>query len=226
MQSADPPVAVRGLSRRYGGRWVLRDVSLSVAPGEVMLLVGHNGAGKTTLLRVLAGLVRPTRGEVVRCAPPGVVAHHSMLYDALTARENLAFFARLHGVADRGRVPHLLDRLGLAAVADQRIATFSRGMLQRLAIARALLDDPALLLLDEPLNGLDEAATDIVLNVLEERRVRGGAVVVASHQFAELVALATRIGYLVAGRLAALEPLATRNAGQILERYRALARAG
>lgn len=226
MPPAEPAVAARGLSRRFGPRWVLREVSLDVAPGDVLLLVGHNGAGKTTLLRILAGLSRPTRGEVARRAAVGMVAHHSMLYDALTARENLAFFARLHGLAARERTAALLERLGLDAVADERVATFSRGMVQRLAIARALLHDPAVLLLDEPLNGLDESATGTVLQVLEERRAQGGAAVVASHQFAELVGLASRIAYLVKGRLAADEPLDGRDAAAVLHRYRALARAG
>lgn len=222
MLPTEPAVAARGVSRRYGGRWVLRDVSLDVPPGDVLLLLGPNGAGKTTLIRILAGLVRPTRGEVARRAAVGMVAHHSMLYDALTARENLAFFARLHGLADRARVMALLELLGLHQVADQRVGTFSRGMVQRLAIARALLHDPALLLLDEPLTGLDESASRIVLGVLWERRAAGGAVVIATHQFAELLDLASRVGFLLGGRLAAVEPVAGRHATQVLERYRAL----
>ncbi|NIM52109.1 MAG: ATP-binding cassette domain-containing protein [Gemmatimonadales bacterium] len=223
MPSPDPVVAVRGVSRRFGHRWVVKDISFEVPPGEALLLVGGNGAGKTTLLRVIAGLLNPTAGAVERHAMAGMVAHHTMLYDALTARENLWFFARLHGVAERGRVDALLERLGLGSVAGERIAIFSRGMLQRLAIARALLHDPELLLLDEPLSGLDETAAQIVLDVVAELRARGGALVIATHQLAELVAVAARVGYIVSGRLAALEPVDGRDAASVMNRYRELA---
>jgi ABC-type multidrug transport system ATPase subunit len=186
------------------------------------MLVGGNGAGKTTLLRLMAGLLRPNRGAISYSGAVGMVAHHTMMYDALTARENLTFFGRLHALPSDGRVDRLIDLLGLTAARDQRIATYSRGMLQRLAIARALLHEPDVLLLDEPLTGLDDAASHVVLDVIDELKRRGAALVIASHQLVELVGTVARVGYMVAGRLAALEPIAGLDAGGVVSRYREL----
>lgn len=226
MTDPRPALAARGLTRRFGYRVVVRDVTLSVAAGETVLLVGHNGAGKTTLIRLLAGLLKPTKGGVEHSGTLGMVAHHSMLYDALTARENLEFYARLHGVEVCDRIDGLLERMGLAPHGDRRVATFSRGMVQRLAIARALLHEPTALLLDEPLTGLDEAASVIVRDVLRDLRERGCAVIVATHQLMEIVDLATAVGFLVGGRLVAVEPIGGRDAAGIMSRYRELARNG
>ncbi len=226
MTSAKPALVARDLTRRFGYRVVVREVTLEVAAGETVLLVGHNGAGKTTLIRLLGGLLKPTKGTVEHSGTLGMVAHHSMLYDALTARENLEFYARLHGVAAPGWIDGLLDRMGLAPHGDRRVATFSRGMVQRLAIARALLHEPTALLLDEPLTGLDEAASIIVRNVLRDLRERGCAVIVATHQLMEIVDLATAVGFLVGGRLVAVEPIGGRDAAAVMARYRQLARDG
>jgi ABC-type multidrug transport system ATPase subunit len=220
MPPGEPCLSAQGVWRRFGHRWVVRDVTADVRRGSILLLIGSNGAGKTTLLRLLAGLLRPSRGVVGRTGGVGMVAHHTMMYDALTARENLTFFGRLHGVRDRGRADALLERLGLGHVGGERIATFSRGMLQRLAIARALLAEPQALLLDEPLTGLDDAASHTVVQVLRELEARGAGLVIATHQLVELVGLAAEVGYLVGGRLAAREPLEGRSAGDVLARYR------
>jgi heme exporter protein A len=222
MGAAEAAVRVQGVSRRFGHRWVVREVSMEVFPGEAVLLVGGNGAGKTTLLRVLAGLLRPNRGTVAHRGTVGMVAHHTMMYDALTARENLGFFQRLHGLPRDGRADRLIERLGLARAANQRIATFSRGMLQRLAIARSLLHDPDVLLLDEPLTGLDDAASHTVLDVIRELKARGAALLIATHQLVELVGETARVGYMVGGRLAALEPIGGRDAGGVVSRYKEL----
>jgi heme exporter protein A len=195
---------------------------MEIAPGEAVLLVGGNGAGKTTLLRVMARLLKPSKGTVECRGLVGMVAHHSMLYDALTARENLAFVARLHGLPRGDNLDALLERLGLAHVSGERIATFSRGMLQRLAIARSLLHDPDVLLFDEPLSGLDEAGARVVLEVLTELQKRGTAAVIATHQLVELVAVAGRVGFMVNGKLVALEPLDGRDAASVVDRYREL----
>ncbi len=218
---SDPLLTAVDVSRRFGHRAVLQAVSLTARAGDVVLLAGPNGAGKTTLLRVLAGLLKPSAGRVERRGSVGLVAHHSMLYEALTAGENLRFFARLHG-SDGSRGTELLDRLGLTPWRDERVAAFSRGMVQRLAIARALQHDPAVVLLDEPLTGLDDASIRVVLEVLGGFQQRGRAIVVASHQLAELVPLATRVGILAGGRLLALEPRDGRDADAIKARYRAL----
>ena len=221
MPLAEPAVAVRGVSRRFGYRWVLRNISIDVAPGEAVLLVGGNGAGKTTLLRVVSGLLRPSKGEVALSGTVGMVAHHTMMYDALTAHENLTFFARLHGLKIRARIGELLERMGLVHVAGERIGTFSRGMLQRLAIARALMPEPRVLLLDEPLTGLDDAASRTVIDVLDALEEQGVAMMIATHQLVELVGTAARVGYLVNGKLAALEQCGG-DAGQVVGRYREL----
>ncbi len=160
-----PLLHARKVSRRFGYRQIFRQVSLSLQSGDVLALVGPNGAGKTTLLRVLAGLLKPTDGSVDRRGTVGLVAHHTMAYDALTARENLVFVGRLWGIDDGNRIDALLDRVGLSKWGEQRTATFSRGMAQRLAIARALVHDPEILLLDEPLNNLDEPGAQVVLDV-------------------------------------------------------------
>lgn len=197
---AERRLTAAGVARRYGYRAVLRDVSLTLDAGEVVLLLGPNGAGKTTLLRVLAGLLRPGAGQVERYAPIGLVAHDAMVYDALTARENLQFFARLHGVA--AEVPdRLLERVGLLDRADDWAGTFSRGMIQRLSIARALLPAPGVLLLDEPLTGLDRRSTDVVREALAELRAAGTAMLAVTHRPEELSGIATRALELEGGSL-------------------------
>ncbi|HKI95320.1 MAG TPA: ABC transporter ATP-binding protein [Gemmatimonadales bacterium] len=206
---ADLVLSARDISRRFGYRRVLNTVSLELYRGQVLLLVGANGAGKTTLLRVLAGLLRPSQGTVTHSAAVGLVAHDAMLYDALSAYENLAFFQRLHGGKDPARIRALLDQVGLADRADDRVGTFSRGMVQRVAIARALLAEPTLLLLDEPLTGLDERTTRIVLDVLTGLRDAGTAMMVVSHQPTDFLGVATHIARISKGGLTVPEPFTT-----------------
>jgi len=170
---ADPAIELEGLTRRYGERVALRDVTLSVPSGATLVVFGPNGAGKSTLLRVLATLLRPHRGtaRVLGHALPdegwavrgrvGLLGHAPLLYRDLTGHENLAFHARLHGVG-LDRADALLERVGLAARAQDKVHTYSRGMVQRLAVCRAVLHDPELLLLDEPRANLDPAAREIV----------------------------------------------------------------
>jgi len=209
--AAEAVLSASGVARRFAYRTVLTDVSLTLRRGEVLLLVGPNGAGKTTLLRVLAGLLRAAKGQVERHGAIGMVAHDAMLYPALTARENLRFFARLHGIDDRGRVDTLLEQVGLTSRADDRVGTFSRGMLQRTAIARALIHEPGLLLFDEPLSGLDAAASRTLVELLASFRARGTAMIIVSHEMERLGRVATHIARLAAGRLGPVESLAGRN---------------
>ena len=164
-------IALDGLERNYGERVVLRDVSLRLGEGQTLTLFGANGAGKTTLLRVLATLLRPHggRAEVLGAALPGdawrvrgrvgLLGHEPLLYPQLSGRENLRLHARLHGVAGE-RVGELLEAVGLARRADDPVSELSKGMVQRLAAARAVLHDPPLVLLDEPRAGLDPGAAD------------------------------------------------------------------
>ncbi len=222
----EPLLDARDVSRRFGYRQIFRQISLSIKPGEVLALIGPNGAGKTTLLRVLAGLLKPTEGTVTRRGTIGLVAHHSMAYDALTARENLAFAARLWGIKEKSRIDGLLDQVGLSKWGEQRTATFSRGMTQRLAIARALVHDPEILLLDEPLNSLDEPGAQVVLGLMEELAERGRAIAVVTHQFEQIAQLATSVGYLVGGTLEGPEVVDGRAPDAVSTKYRRLLAGG
>src|SRR6185503_42841 len=130
MTQVGPILHVQGGSRRDGYRYAVRDVTFELNNGDVLLLAGPNGAGKTTLLRMLAGLMKPSSGQIERRGAVGLVGHHSMLYDGLTARENLRFFARLYGLRDESLIDELLNRLGLGGRSDERISAFSRGMVQ------------------------------------------------------------------------------------------------
>ena len=169
MPDPTPAVSLRGAGRRYGERAALRDVTLDLATGQTLVVFGPNGAGKTTLLRMLATLLRPHAGEVRvlgRALPDdgyavrgriGFLGHDALLYRELSGRENLRFHARLHGVA-ADRVQVVLEAVGMQGRAEDPVAELSRGMVQRLAVARAVLHEPELLLLDEPLANLDPAA--------------------------------------------------------------------
>jgi heme exporter protein A len=210
-------IEVRGLTKVFGLNPVLRGLDLDVARGEFLTLLGPNGSGKSTLLRILGALARPTSGTVkiggwelpgeadfVR-AQLGVVSHLPLLYDILTAEENLMFFARLYNIpADerRDRVGSILRRVGLAKRARDIVQTYSRGMQQRLAIARAILHDPAVLLLDEPYTGLDQDAAGLLDELLREVAVAGRTVIMTTHDLQRGHALADRIAILSRGKIA------------------------
>jgi heme exporter protein A len=174
-------IELRKLTKAFGRKTALRGIDLRVPPGESLVLFGPNGAGKTTLIRILSSLSRPTSGAVFIGGLDlkshadgirrhlGVVSHAPLLYDSLTAEENLRFFGRLYGVADlEARIALLLEQVGLAARRKDPVRVFSRGMTQRLSIARALLHDPEILLLDEPDTGLDPQAAEMLHSLLAE----------------------------------------------------------
>jgi heme ABC exporter ATP-binding subunit CcmA len=223
-------VTVRDVSRHYGRRRALSRVSLECRAGEVLGLLGPNGAGKSTLLSILATLLTPSAGEV-RYGPKtaaeagaplrarlGFLSHDLHLYPELTARENLLFFARLYGLAHaQDRVAAALDRASLTARKDDLVSGFSRGMRQRLALERALLHDPRLLLLDEPFTGLDDASVDALVARLRELRAAERIVVVVTHDLDVAERLLDRVAVLKDGRLAALDQAH----GRIREHYRA-----
>ena len=209
-------VVLRDVWKRYRTGWVLQGVSLSLPLGESLLILGANGSGKTTLLRIIAGLVRPTRGEVrvlgdtplnsrVR-SQLGLVAHHSLLYQELTVRENLEYYARLYGV--EGYEPErdpVVEALGLKRFLDRRVEELSFGWRRRADIARALLHNPRLLLIDEPFAGLDDAAQGSLAGLLNELRTRGVSIVATSPSTSVLGLLEGFKVYRVAG--GRLEPL-------------------
>jgi ABC-type multidrug transport system ATPase subunit len=187
-------VAAVDLEKRYGRSWALRTVSFELGQRGFMLVTGANGSGKTTLLRMLVGLASPTRGSLAVAASRGqvgYVGHDPLVYRDLTALENLELYGRLYRVPERReRIGMLLERFGLWEARNQRVAAYSRGMTQRLALCRALLHDPTLVVFDEPFTALDEAGAELLDR---ELAVLAGAatVVVSTHDPARVATLAT-----------------------------------
>ena len=184
-------IVARALGKRFGEKRVLRNVELDVPRGGFAVVTGANGSGKTTLLRLCAGLARPSEGELrvdAERAAIGYLAHEPLVYRELTALENLDLYGRLYRVPERReRIGMLLERFGLWDVRHDRVASYSRGMTQRLALCRALLHDPALLVLDEPYSALDESGAILLDELLREPRTY----VIATHDPARVERLAT-----------------------------------
>jgi heme exporter protein A len=212
-------VEAKGIVKSFGRREVLKGVDLVVREGEFVIVMGPNGAGKTTLLRIIATIVRPDKGQLKVCGFPipdkapearakiGFLTHSPLLYDELTARENLLFYASLLSVrSPEKRIAELLQLVGLEDRAEERVRTFSRGMLQRLAIARAILHSPPLLLLDEPFTGLDQKAAEVLTALLKLLPQEGHAVIMTTHQLDETLTLAHRILVLNRGKFVAEIP--------------------
>ena len=208
-----PLLRVDGLTRVYGSRFALDDVSFDLEAGDFLLVLGPNGAGKTTLLKLLARLARPSAGRVwmggedwlsapaARQREIGVLSHASYLYDGLTALENLRFFGTLYGLRDGdARAREALAKVGMEDAAGRRVGHLSRGQAQRVAIARAILHDPGILLLDEPYAGLDPRAAARLSESLEAVHAAGRTVVLTTHDLARSPAAATRYLVVVAGR--------------------------
>jgi heme ABC exporter ATP-binding subunit CcmA len=202
-----------GVWKFFGDFPALRDISFQVPQGRCLALIGRNGAGKTTLLRILAGFSRAGRGQAkILGSPPreadarrriGFLGHGIAIYDELSALENLRLFGKLYGLRDpAGAARHWLERTGLERVRDGLVREFSRGMRQRLAVARALLHDPSVLLLDEPFTALDDRAIAVLQSVLRDALAQGRTVVMSTHQLREALELATDVGLLNRGRLA------------------------
>jgi ABC-2 type transport system ATP-binding protein len=211
-------ISAQRLTRRFGSRAVVDDVSFEVGRSEIVALLGPNGAGKTTTMRMLAGLIAPTSGTIVidgvaltrataasLRARIGFLTESPGLWDRLTVRENLATYAALYGLAQPDRaIDRAIDVFQLSAQASARAAELSKGMRQKVALARALLHEPAILLLDEPTSGLDPEITRGVRRLLEERRSAGCAILVSTHNLDEAERLADRVAVLH-GRLLAID---------------------
>lgn len=209
-------IIVKKLVKRFGLKTVLRGVDFEVQPGEFVALLGPNGAGKTTFLRILASLSRPSLGEVniagyrlpnqaaqVR-ARLGVVSHLPLLYIDLSAEENLRFYARLYGITNyQSRITEVLELISLETRRHDLVRTFSRGMQQRLAIGRAILHDPDVMLFDEPYTGLDQDASSVLDDILKTLAREGRTVVMTSHDLSRVEDLATRFDILSRGVIAA-----------------------
>ena len=214
---SDRALTIEHLSKRYGNAEVVQDVTLQVAPGERVALLGHNGAGKSTLIKLVLGLIRPGAGQIAVAghAPGSAQARAATAYlpeqvafhKALTGREQLTLFARL-SAQGTGSVGELLERVGLSEAADRRIGTYSKGMRQRLGLAQALLGRRRVALLDEPTSGLDPISRQDLYAVIDEMAANGTALLIASHALTELEARTDRIAIMRGGRLVADDTLA------------------
>lgn len=205
-------LAIDDVWKYYGDFPALREVRLNIEPGSTMALLGRNGAGKTTLLRIIAGLSRPSRGSIKIHGSEareeqtrrriGILGHGIALYDELSAVENLTLFGRLYGLPDaRKRADEMLERVGLSRVREGLAREFSRGMRQRLAIGRAFLHDPEVLLLDEPFTSLDDRAIAVLQSMIEDMRERGRTIVMSTHQLREALVLASHVALLQRGQI-------------------------
>jgi len=209
-----PAIRVRKLTKAFGHLTALRGVDLELAEGEFLTLFGPNGAGKTTLIRILASLARPSSGTVhirgqdlgkeataVR-RQIGLISHQPLLYGDLTADENLRFFAQLYDLPDAAaRINAVLEQVGLVSRRRDPVRTYSRGMVQRLTIARAVLHDPAIMLLDEPYTGLDLQAADMLRGVLQELAASNRTVILTTHNLEQGLEMCDRAAVLNRGRI-------------------------
>ena len=211
----DTVLEAKGLVREYGSVVAVTGVDLSLRQGDFLTIFGPNGAGKSSLLGMLGGGLRPTHGSVSICGEPvdfsevdwryrvGVLSHKGFLYEQLTAKENLQFYGQLFGLAELdARIARGLDQVGLTDRAGSRVGELSHGMRHRLSLARTLLHDPDVVLLDEPFTGLDPSATAVLRDVLQQLKDGSRTVVMVTHNLSEGLELATHITIQVSGRLA------------------------
>jgi heme exporter protein A len=226
-------VEVAGVSRTFGRRRAVDNVDLALQPGDCLGLFGPNGAGKTTLLRVIAGLLRPTKGtvhvegnsvyEVTVRRHIGLISHQSMLYRALTARENVEFAARLYGVNDpRAAATRALERMRILDRRDTPVRSLSRGLQQRVSIARAIVHEPSVVLLDEPYTGLDAAGGAALTEMLQLLRAAQAALILVTHNLDEGLAVASRVAVMLAGRIVRVDECSALDAREYQAMYRAM----
>lgn len=213
-------IETKNITKVLGERFVLRGVNLTIARGETVALLGANGAGKSTFLKIIAGLLKPTDGEVFIDEKKrkkddytfqkqiGFLGHHSLLYDALTPVENLTYFAKLYDVnSPEKRIEQLIEDVGLTLFKNEPVRTFSRGMVQRLAIARTLLHEPNVLLLDEPYTGLDQQAVEQFNELLFKLKEDDVTAIVVTHDFEHIHKVCDRAVILRKGKITEDEKL-------------------
>ncbi len=208
MTETTPVVAVSNLIKQFGRFAALRGVTAEFSSGKLYAILGDNGAGKTTLLRTLAGLSQPTGGQVMVlgankfhdvCHQVGYMAHPSLLYDEMSGLENLQYFARLYGIADRSRCAEAIRSVGLDPDLARPVGQYSQGMRQRMSLARALLNDPKILLLDEPFSNVDTHSAGDMVRLLARTRDQGKTIFVVTHQAALLEGAADEFIWMQAG---------------------------
>lgn len=234
MTSVPPAVEVSGVTRTFGRRRAVNGVELTLRAGDCLALFGPNGAGKTTLLKIVAGLLKPTTGSVhvggkvlrsdaTARAQVGLISHQSMLYGALTARENVEFAARLYGVADvRGAARRALERMRIADRSETPVRALSRGLQQRVSIARAIAHEPHVVLLDEPYTGLDAAGAAALTDMLRDLRAASATLMLVTHNVDEGLAVASAATVMLGGKIVRRDDVASLDPRRYAAEYRSL----
>jgi heme exporter protein A len=214
MKELGTMLELRNMTKLLGEKLVLRNITLTLEKGEILAVIGPNGAGKSTFFKCTVGLLQPTSGEILLNGKLvkknsgevkqriGFLGHESFLYNTLSPLENLKFYGKLYKVKDLDRKANdLLEEVGLYLFRDMPIRSFSRGMMQRLAIARVLLPDPEILMLDEPHTGLDQEAVALLNKIIKKKQASGTSILIISHDFEQVHALADRVAVLKKGKI-------------------------
>lgn len=232
-------IKINGLVKRIGDKTILRGIQLNIEKGQTVGILGSNGAGKSTLLKVLATIMKPTSGtvtidghdmkkEAIKVKQKlGYLPHASMIYDHLSPYENLKFFGSLYHVADlESRIPKLIDQVGLKLFTHEPVRSFSRGMIQRIAIARAIIHQPHILLLDEPHTGLDQSAIQILNQVIEEMKRDQVTTLMVTHDFLQAAKVCDRFIIIKGGKIADDFSIAEGDVSTLYARYKTIVEGG
>lgn len=232
MKELGTMLELRNMTKLLGDKLVLRNITLTLEKGEILAVIGPNGAGKSTFFKCTVGLLQPTSGDILLNGKIvkknsaeikqkiGFLGHESFLYNNLSPLENLKFYGKLYKVKDLDRKANeLLKEVGLFLFRDMPIRSFSRGMMQRLAIARVLLPDPDILMLDEPHTGLDQEAVALLNQIIKQKRVSGTSILIISHDFEQVHALADRVAVLKKGKIISTRQLNTKISLQEMKQW-------